>query len=146
PPGCNVNIIVIGVKVELHATGVPIDGFLTQYDFIGSPKALSPAGPAAAANEYVPRNSFLLDNFQSLEMSAGIEVCVFQFGLLPCAFGVPLPFVDISVNVGGAVFDWWDLGGDPLADEDYIDNNPWHFYPWNPLLHSFADHVLPFVP
>jgi len=140
PPECGVFYIVATAFFDFEAAS-PIDGFLTSYDFIGSPASLNPAGPAPNANEYVPRVSVIANDFTHFKASAGVEICL--VGICPTL--VPQPFINIDTDLLGSFdFDYWDLGGgflNFLGHADYIDNNPWHFWP---LLHDPNDHYLPF--
>ncbi|CAN5550658.1 hypothetical protein BH23CHL2_BH23CHL2_01020 [soil metagenome] len=131
-------------------------GFFVLYDLAGTPQALV-GGDAVAADgaEYVPRLTFLLDNFTSF--SSSFEI---QFDPLAIPGATPLWPIDVELNINGPnadafVFDFWDLGFDgvcftpPFSDEvcaganppDYIDNNPWHIVP---LFHGSGSHFDPY--
>ncbi|MFV9672762.1 MAG: PIN domain-containing protein [Acidimicrobiia bacterium] len=45
------------------------------------------------------------------------------------------------IVTGDRHFDWWDLGGEGLGDPDYVDNDPWDFWP---IFHSQSSHLFPF--
>ena len=115
-----------------------MQGFVSSYERIGSPSGLSGGGPTPGDNEYVPRISVLLDDFQQFGASAEIETCV--FGL--CFLGAVTGGTTINTDLFGSFnFDWWDLGGTGLGDPDYVNNDPWDFYP---LFHGQDTHLFPF--
>lgn len=142
PPGCGFYLQFAKVFFNFSATP-GLDAFIFSYDRVGSPVALSPAGPAADGGEWAPVVSFLMDNFSVFEASAQIEIC--YVGI--CPIGVPLPNIDIQTDLLGSFnVDFWDRGGGPLdilGDPDYFENNPWHL--WTPL-HSATSHEFPFGP
>ena len=114
-----------------------------------------PAGAAAGGNEYVPRMTFALEDFQDFDVEAGIQQC------LPTVIPLP-PFVLPCLPLGGDfaigihvgidtdvfdkfTFDFWDRGESPgiiTQDEDYIEGDPWHVL--SPLLHGYGSHFDPF--
>lgn len=137
-------------------SGQGASGFVMSYQLIGNPQNLS-GGVAPNGNEYVPRLSFLLRDFQDF----GVD---FEIQLDPLnPFSSELYPIDFEFNIdgpnygagGGLNFDFWDLGFSACFDPgtgdvcivdnppDYIDNNPWHVVP---VFHSAGSHVDPFVP
>lgn len=142
PPGCGLYLQFAKVFFDFDANP-GLDGYVFTYIADGSPSALSPAGPAPGAVEYVPRVSFLMDGFSTFDASLQLEIC--YVGL--CVVGALLPNADINTDLLGSFnVDFWDMGGGPLnilGDKDYIDNDPWDLWP---LLHAQANHEFPFGP
>ncbi len=135
--GCGEYLIIAQVYFDFEASPA-LEGFMMNYERIGSPSELEGGGPSPGGAQYVPRTSVLLDGFSEFAASVEFEVCVFGF----CAMGVPTAGHTIETDLLGSFnFDWWDLGGDGLGDPDYVDNDPWDFWP---IFHDQADHLFPF--
>ncbi|MEN8115004.1 MAG: hypothetical protein ABFS21_11530, partial [Actinomycetota bacterium] len=137
PPGCGEYLEIASVFFDFNATPA-LEGFMMNYERIGTPSGLEGGGPPPGDAQYVPRTSVLLDGFSEFAASVEFEVCVFGV----CAIAVPTAGKTIETELLGAFnFDWWDLGGDGLGDPDYIDNDPWDFWP---ISHTQSSHLFPF--
>ena len=148
PSECGTWLTIAEIFAKLSANPV-IEGFVSNYQRVGSPSNLvGGPPPAPGANEWVPRLNFFVDNFTGVDVSVSIDLCVIPIPLvIPClAPLVPVPhFSGPNLN-GDFNFDFWDLGGGPLnflGDPDYINNDPWDFWP---LFHSQDNHLFPFGP
>ncbi len=147
PIECGTWLTIAEIFAKITASPA-IEGWVANYQRVGGPSSLDPAGPAPAGSEWVPRLNFFVDNFTGVDVSVSVDVCVVPLPLpVPClAPGVPVPHLNGPNLTGDFNFDFWDLGGGPLnflGDPDYVDNDPWDFYP---LFHDQDTHLFPFGP
>lgn len=120
------------VSVAVDAPG-GMDGILNMYDRIGDPENLEDPGPPPDdKGEWVPRLTLRFNDFTHADASVGISQCLgtpTPLGFVPCvgvAGGIGL---DVDVNLGSMVFDFWDRGEGPekiTGRPDYIRSSPWH--------------------
>jgi hypothetical protein len=78
-PLCTINIVAIAAFANFNATP-GVKGFFVNYTFKGGPGALNPAGPSPNASEYVPQWTFEAANFTTINVEAGIKICIASDG------------------------------------------------------------------
>lgn len=146
PIECGTWFVVAEAFANLTATPA-IDGFVSTYELIENPSNLQDPGFVIEQDfMYRPVLNLLVDDFSELDVSVSVDVCIVPLPTpVPCiAPGAFVPHWSVGVEAGGVNFDYWDNGGgflDILGDPDYVDNDPWDFWP---IFHAQSSHVFPF--
>jgi len=135
----------VGDINQINGTNTKQDvaGFFALYDLVNNPSPLvSPAGPAAGSQEFVPFINIMTEGFEEFSMDFIVE-------LDPTNPGADLYPIDLEFNVntskiGNLVFDIWSKANTDFTDDDdipfipevgfvnppdYTDNTPFHILP-----------------
>jgi hypothetical protein len=149
PVGCDVRLALVEVAVKGSAAP-GLRGFLNIYTVDRTPHFImtAPELRPRAYGEYVPSLTFLANGLTSVDAGVGIGKCL-SYKIPPnlSCYNGPFNFIAHGTVEGGFNFDWWDQGGFPWGNEDYVENEPWHLLPLIQGLseHDFGTHVKPFA-
>jgi len=147
PIGCDFSLTLLQVGVEGKASP-GLQGFLNVYSKDHDPHFFinTPVPRPRGTGEYVPSITLLAKDLTEVKAGVGIRACI-SLKIPPnsnCS-PVPKPYAEAKFQ-GSFNFDWWDQGGGPIGifgNEDYVENNPWHLWPFP---HGFSDHLTPLAP